>query len=465
MALLLHTRFLIEYCFVAVALVSRYVLLKEIEVQEMRSKTSMLVAALCTSFMLSACVSNTDDALKNGSARIEGANTQKNSAVYRQSGMEISAITSRMADALQQNMFYHLLPEAPVDRSSATGSVKIVTMPRLAITSFVDTDTYENAGYLGRALAEFFTNEMSNRAFEVTEYKLTGKLSVTNDGDFILSRNWKKIAKDTNVKYLLGGTLTRNNSGVVVVSRIINMQTRQVIATATDIVPYAYLPACYRTSAKNCSFTGSTNYLSTNTIRTSNYYKTKADQAKSKTAALAAAPSERTNAKNALTRAQVVSAGGRPLGGVFLAANNPAPAAATTSTTASTSTAAKSVPAANSGSAAYTYYDDTGKVVGQSVTNEKATEKFASYKSKTPTISDADKRVKNDPRFKDNVVVGATSRGNYDVYREDYTDDTLIDKCTFNDCIDPVVYPANTYVHNTMLVRDTADESSYKRIK
>lgn len=386
----------------------------------MRLKTSLLVA-LCASFLLPACsnVYEYDEETGTVGAQVAGASrsyssatsaqtrvsagSKSSQAVYRQRGMEISSITSRMADGLQQNMFYYLLPDAPLDRTSKADNVKIVTMPRIAITSFVDTDTYENAGYLGRALAEFFTHEMSSRAFDVTEYKLTGKLSVSKDGDYILSRNWRKIAKDTNVKYLLGGTLTRNDKGVVVVARIINMQTRQSIATATDFIPYGFLPACYRTASKNCSFAGVSSYLSPTTIRTANYYQTTEQQNRSRLDAL-----KTKSASNNGFKAKVVSSRGRPLGGVFVAAD----------------------PSELRSNGGY----QTNDVVA--------------------------KDSSEDPRFYNGVVVGATSRGNYDRYREQVDGGGILS----GGGNDPVVYPSNTYMHNTLLIRDTADEGAYGRV-
>lgn len=417
----------------------------------MQFKTSLLVASLCASLLLPACTSMIGQSNNGSSARIEGVNNPTEKNIYQQRGMEISAITARMAAEMQKNMFYYLLPNAPVDRSSVNGDVKIVTMPRIAITSFVDTDTYENAGYLGRALAEFFTHEMSSRAFEVTEYKLTGKLAVTKDGDFILSRNWKKIAKDTNVKYLLGGTLTRNDRGVVVLSRIINMQTRQVIATSTDIIPYNLLPACYRTASKKCSFNGSTGYLSPSQIRDANYYKTKYFEAEKQLQALKAPNDaqalERARTKNALTKAQVVGANGRPLGGVFLTTNQPQSSSSVTTTKTTTTKPVFNTPY-NTG------YSSVSKNSSSSTT--------------TTTVSQVEGEqvvvTNKDPRFKDNVVVGATSRGNYDRFIEERDGDNIINKCLVGSCEDPVVYPANTYMHNTMLIRDTADESSYSRV-
>lgn len=430
----------------------RYVLLKEIEVQEMQFKSSLLVA-LCASLLLPGCVMLNNTSSESNipaNARIQGVSTTQsnNSSVYHQKGMEISAVTARMATTMQEHMLHYLLPYAPVDRTSETGDVKIVTMPRLAVTSFVDTDTYENAGYLGRALAEFFTHEMTSRGFEVTEFKLTGSLSVTKDGDFILSRNWKKIAKDTNVKYLLGGTITRNNTGVVLVSRVINMQTRQVISSATDIIPYNLLPACYRSVTKQCEFAGAGGgYLAPAQIREANYYKGKYLEAQSKLDALSAnsakTVSERARAQKAITKAQIVSANGRPLGGVYQSADN-----------------GQQIISMN------TQVSADGKSATTSTTSKNAFTASPEERSQYNLFGGTDKEVKKkaDPRFKDNVVVGATSRGNYDQYLEDTSSDNVMPTCILGKCKDPVVYPANSYLHNTMLVRDTADESGYNRV-
>lgn len=446
MALLLHLVAIFIYKCGGYNAIRSYVLLKEIEVQEMQFKSSLLVA-LCASLLLPGCVavSNNQSNIPSN-ARIQGVSSvQSDKSVYQQKGMEISAVTSRMATTMQEHMLHYLLPYAPVDRTSEKGDVKIVTMPRIAVTSFVDTDTFENAGYLGRALAEFFTHEMSSRGFEVTEYKLTGSLSVTKDGDFILSRNWKKIAKDTNVKYLLGGTITRNNSGVVLVSRVINMQTRQVISSATDFIPYNLLPSCYRTVTKQCDFAGAGGYLSKEQIREANYYKTKYVEAQGKldvlTANSAAVKAERARAQKAITKAQIVSSNGKPLGGVYLSSDGAPSVAMTTTSSANGSKATTS-----SGTTGFT-----------ATPEERKNYNFFDSSDKGP-------KTKPDPRLKDNVVVGATSRGNYDVYLEDTSSDNVMPACILGKCKDPVVYPANTYLHNTMLVRDTADESGYRRV-
>ena len=136
----------------------------------MRLKTSLLVA-LCASFLLPACsgVYEYDEATGTVGAPVVGsssapasgsvanstqgsysttttttavktdAGSKADDAIYQQRGMEISSITSRMADTLQQNMFYHLLPDAPVDRTATADNVKIVTMPSPRLWTLIPT--------------------------------------------------------------------------------------------------------------------------------------------------------------------------------------------------------------------------------------------------------------------------------------------------------------------------------------
>ena len=143
-----------------------------------------------------------------------------------------------------------------------------------------------------------------------------------------------------------------------------------------------------------------------------------------------------------MTKAQVVSAQGRPLGGVFLVGEDIAKAQSASN---STNTPVKKT--------VYNTPYNTG-YSGTSTNNS----------SVANTVATSDEVKAKDPRFKENVVVGATSRGNYDRYIEERDGENIINKCLVGSCDDPVVYPANTYMHNTMLIRDTADESSYSRV-
>ena len=174
--------------------------------------------------------------------------------VYAQHGMEISRIASQMADTLYNTMYEHLAQQLVADGEVASRDrVKNVTMPQVAVTSFVDTDTYEAAGHLGRTLGEIFIHELSLRQVGVLEYKLTGSLAVGKQGEYVYSRDYKQLMQSVPLSHLLTGTMTRNADGVVLIARIVNLRTHEVIGSATGFIPYELLPYCYRTRASGCS--------------------------------------------------------------------------------------------------------------------------------------------------------------------------------------------------------------------
>lgn len=182
------------------------------------------------------------------------------SSVYNQQGMEISKIVSSMSDTLHTTLINDLRKDL-VYSDDPNAPAPTYSIPKVAITSFVDTDTYENSGYLGKAVAEMFVHELDRRGIGVFEYKLTGAITITKDGEFVFSRDWKKVAKKAMVKHILAGTLTRNDKGIVLLGRIINMQTHTVVGSTTGFVPYEKLPYCYRTAKKDCQLYGVNSYL------------------------------------------------------------------------------------------------------------------------------------------------------------------------------------------------------------
>ncbi|HAR79967.1 MAG TPA: hypothetical protein DCR21_03965 [Succinivibrionaceae bacterium] len=179
-----------------------------------------------------------------------------NEHVYSGSGMQVSKVASQMSDVLFATMLRDL------EVTQKTDNPKKVVFPRVAVTSFVDTDTYEDAGYLGRQLGEVFIHELDRRGIPVFEFKITGNISVSKTGEFVFSRNWRKIAQRAMVHHVLAGTITRNRDGVVLVARVINMEDSSVTGSSTGFIPYSELPYCYRTAEKNCTLYGVASYSS-----------------------------------------------------------------------------------------------------------------------------------------------------------------------------------------------------------
>ena len=203
-----------------------------------------LIAAFLCALAISGCTAN----------HAPGGRTTGDGNVYSQRGMEISKVASQMADTLTDTLWLDLKDRRRIDGSSTA-------YPTIGVTSLVDTDTYENAGVLGRQLGEFFIHELDRRGIPVAEFKLTGNITVTKDGEDVFTRNWKKLAGKARFRHVLAGTISRNEQGVVLLARIIDMQSSEVKGSATGFIPYRNLPYCYRTADKNCSFEGTDSYL------------------------------------------------------------------------------------------------------------------------------------------------------------------------------------------------------------
>lgn len=189
------------------------------------------------------------------------ADHQKDGYVYGQHGMEVSAVTSAMSNTLYDTMYANLFHSAPEITDAEGNTVKNVVFPKVAIASFYDTDTYQDAGTLGRELSEFFVHELNKRGVGVFEYKLTGKIAVTKEGEYIMSRDYTKLGRKAMVSHILSGSITRNDDGVVLVARIVNIQDQTVLGSATGFIPYSQIPYCYRTDIKNCSIRSKLAYI------------------------------------------------------------------------------------------------------------------------------------------------------------------------------------------------------------
>ncbi|KLV05898.1 membrane protein [Photobacterium aquae] len=107
----------------------------------------------------------------------------------------------------------------------------------LAVTSFVDLQNMDETNWLGNTVTEGFMYQMQQRGYTVVDYKATGAIKVTSEGDFSITRNWRELAGEQSIDYVLTGTMLRQGAGVLVNARIIGMRSKVVIATAQGFLP------------------------------------------------------------------------------------------------------------------------------------------------------------------------------------------------------------------------------------
>ncbi|MFA0440815.1 hypothetical protein BCU70_13505 [Vibrio sp. 10N.286.49.C2] len=107
----------------------------------------------------------------------------------------------------------------------------------IAVASFVDLQSLESTNWLGNSVSEGFIHQLQRRGFKVVDYKTTGSIQVTSQGDFALSRDWKDLAQEQQIQFVLTGTMLRQEGGVLINARVVGMQSRVVVASAQGFLP------------------------------------------------------------------------------------------------------------------------------------------------------------------------------------------------------------------------------------
>ncbi|MGL1957823.1 MAG: FlgO family outer membrane protein [Colwellia sp.] len=109
----------------------------------------------------------------------------------------------------------------------------------IAVTSFVNLDNnLQTTNIFGNQLAESFISELQEFGLSVVDFKHTGSVRVTRNGDFSFSRNGDELGSYPSIEYVLSGTLTYNDRGVIVNARLIGTESKVVVATAKGFIPH-----------------------------------------------------------------------------------------------------------------------------------------------------------------------------------------------------------------------------------
>lgn len=107
----------------------------------------------------------------------------------------------------------------------------------IAVASFVELENLESTNWLGNQIAENFIHELQRHGLVVIDYKTTGHIRVTAQGDYVFSRDWKELPERQIIDYVVTGTMMEQGNGVMINARMIGMQSRVVVATAQSFIP------------------------------------------------------------------------------------------------------------------------------------------------------------------------------------------------------------------------------------
>lgn len=107
----------------------------------------------------------------------------------------------------------------------------------VAVASFVNLKDLETTNWLGNQIAENFVHELQRHGLVVIDFKTTGHIRVTKEGDYIFSRDWKELPERQIIDYVVAGTMLEQENGILVNARMIGIQSRVVVATAQSFIP------------------------------------------------------------------------------------------------------------------------------------------------------------------------------------------------------------------------------------
>ncbi|MEM0516603.1 FlgO family outer membrane protein [Pseudoalteromonas sp. YIC-827] len=191
---------------------------------------------------------NTDEAsaqveLKGGEVNrrldVDDAFFQGNRAYYPQPHLVVG---NKTINAYIQGLAHDL----------AANLEQVSTTTALAVTTFAYVDSDLNQGsLLGNHVAESFMHEFHQLRVPVIDFKLTQHIRVTPQGDFALSRDYLELENATAAQYILTGTLTRHQDGVLVNARIVGVQSRTVVASGQTLLPRNRVLALLQSQQEN----------------------------------------------------------------------------------------------------------------------------------------------------------------------------------------------------------------------
>ena len=107
----------------------------------------------------------------------------------------------------------------------------------VAVTSFVNLKDLESTNWLGNQIAENFMHELQRHGLVVIDYKATGHIRVTKEGDYVFSRDWKELPERQIIDYVVAGTMMEQEDGIIINARMIGIQSHVVVATAQSFIP------------------------------------------------------------------------------------------------------------------------------------------------------------------------------------------------------------------------------------
>ncbi|MDN4503230.1 FlgO family outer membrane protein [Alteromonadaceae bacterium BrNp21-10] len=108
----------------------------------------------------------------------------------------------------------------------------------VAVTSFVLLDSdFQTGNLLGNQMTESLMHELHKFGIPVVDYKSTGYIRVTEQGDFALTKDYTDLTEELPIKYLLTGTMVKHRNGYLINARFVGVKSKAIVGTAQRFIP------------------------------------------------------------------------------------------------------------------------------------------------------------------------------------------------------------------------------------
>ena len=123
-------------------------------------------------------------------------------------------------------------------------NTKMKTNKPVLFTSFVRLDNLKKTSEFGRLYSESMINELSNRGFNVIEFRGQMNVSINDKGEYFITRDIKKLKDTIQDTYIVVGTYSRQYKQVVLNVRVIDNHTGRILSSSRATYHHGYREDC-----------------------------------------------------------------------------------------------------------------------------------------------------------------------------------------------------------------------------
>ena len=121
---------------------------------------------------------------------------------------------------------------------------KMDTNKPVLITSFVRLDEFKKTTEFGRVVSESLINELSNRGFNIIEFRGQMAVSINDEGEYFISRKPHEIKGSIPNTYVVAGTYSRQAGRIMLNARVIDNITGKIITSARSTYAHGVANDC-----------------------------------------------------------------------------------------------------------------------------------------------------------------------------------------------------------------------------